>query len=46
MDLIKNPNQQKVVEYFDDLEEKIGTNAFMELIPVILTDRDPNFTDI
>ena len=46
MDLIKNPNQQKVVEYFDDLEEKIGTNAFMELIPVILTDGDPNFTDI
>ena len=46
IDLIKNPNQQKVVEYFDDLEEKIGANAFMELIPVILTDRDPNFTDI
>ena len=35
LDLIKNPNQQKVVEY-----------AFIELIPVILTDRDPNFTDI
>lgn len=46
LDLIKNPNQQKVVEYFDELEEKIGTGAFIELIPVILTDRDPNFTDI
>lgn len=46
LDLIKNPNQQKVVEYFDELEEKIGTDAFIELIPVILTDRDPNFTDI
>ena len=46
LDLIKNPNQAKVVEFFDELEERIGTNAFIELIPVILTDRDPNFTDI
>ena len=46
LDLIKNPNQEKVVEFFDELEEKIGTNAFIELIPVILTDRDPNLTDI
>ena len=46
LELIKNPNQEKVVEFFDELEEKIGTNAFIELIPVILTDRDPNFTDI
>ena len=46
LDLIKNPNQEKVVEFFDNLEEKIGTNAFIELIPVILTDRDPSFTDI
>lgn len=46
LDLIKNPNQEKVVEFFDDLEERIGTNAFIELIPVILTDRDPSFTDM
>ena len=46
LDLIKNPNQEKVVEFFDELEERIGTNAFIELIPVILTDRDPCFTDI
>ena len=46
LDLIKNPNQEKVIEFFDELEEKIGTNAFIELIPVILTDRDPNFADI
>ncbi len=46
LNLIKNPNQNKVVAFFDDLEEKIGTDAFIELIPVILTDRDPNFTDI
>ena len=46
LDLIKNPNQEKVVKFFDELEEKIGTDAFIEMIPVILTDRDPNFTDI
>ena len=46
LDLIKNPNQEKVVKFFDNLEERIGTNAFIELIPVILTDRDPSFTDI
>ena len=44
--LMKNPNQDKVIEFFDELEERIGTDAFKELIPVILTDRDPNFTDI
>lgn len=46
LDLIKNPNREKVVAFFDDLEERIGTDAFIELIPVILTDRDANFTDI
>lgn len=46
LDLIKNPNQEKVVTFFDDLEETIGTDTFIELIPVILTDRDSNFTDI
>lgn len=46
LSIIKNPNQDKVVEFFDELEEKIGIDAFKELIPVILTDRDPNFTDI
>ena len=46
LDLINNPNQMKVVQFFDELEEKVGTNAFIELFPVVLTDRDPNFTDI
>lgn len=46
LDLMKKPNQDKVVEYFDKLEERIGTNAFIELMSVILTDRDPNFTDM
>ena len=46
LDIITNPNTEKVVEFFDKLEERIGTDAFIELIPVILTDRDPVFTDI
>ena len=46
LDIIKNPNSAKIVKFFDDLEEKIGTEAFIELIPVILTDRDPCFSDI
>lgn len=46
LNLMYKPNQDKVVKFFDDIEERIGTNAFLELIPVILTDRDPNFTNI
>ena len=44
--IIKTPNSSKVVKYFDDLEEKIGLDNFKDLIPVILTDRDPCFNDI
>ena len=46
LDIINNPNSKKVVEFFDDLEDKIGTESFKDLIPVILTDRDPCFNDI
>lgn len=46
LNLIKKPNSTKVVEFFDKIEDKIGIEAFKEIIPVILTDRDPNFTDI
>lgn len=46
LEIVKNPNSEKVVEFFDKLEEKLGINTFKELIPVILTDRDPNFADI
>ncbi len=46
LDIIKNPDSNKVVKFFDELEEKIGTQNFLELIPVILTDRDPCFSDI
>lgn len=46
LDIIENPNSEKVVEFFDKIEEKIGIEAFKKLIPVILTDRDPNFSDM
>ena len=46
LDIISNPNSNKVIEFFDKLEEKIGTDNFKNLIPVILTDRDPCFSDI
>lgn len=46
LDIITNPDMDKVVNFFDSIEEKIGTEAFIELFPVILTDRDPCFADI
>ena len=46
LDIIENADSTKVVNFFDNLEEKIGTENFIELIPVILTDRDPCFSDI
>ena len=46
LDIINNPNSKKVVEFFDKLETAIGIDAFKDLIPVILTDRDPCFNDI
>ena len=46
LNLIKNPNSTKAVDFFDKIEDKIGIEAFKEIIPAILTDRDPNFTDI
>ena len=46
LDIITNPNSKKIVDFFDRIEEKIGTDNFIKLIPVILTDRDPCFNDI
>ena len=46
LDTINKPNSKKIVEYFDKLEDKIGIDAFRSLFHVILTDRDPNFSDI
>ena len=46
LDIINNPNSEKVVSFFDNLENKLGTDIFKNLFPVILTDRDPSFADI
>lgn len=46
LDIIKNPDSSKIVTFFDCLEEKIGIETFKDLIPIILTDRDPCFNDI
>ena len=46
LDIINKPNSNKVIEFFDKIEDKIGIDAFKTLFPVILTDRDPNFSDI
>jgi len=46
LNIINKPNSTKVVKYFDNIEEKIGIDLFKALIPIILTDRDPNFADI
>ncbi len=46
LDIIKNPDSSKVIKFFDELEKKIGPDNFIELIPVILTDRDPCMSDI
>lgn len=46
LDIINKPNSSKVIDFFDKLEESIETENFKNLIPVILTDRDPCFNDI
>ena len=46
LDIINKPDSAKVVEFFDNIENQLGIQAFKELILVILTDRDSNFADI
>lgn len=46
LNIINKPDSSKVVDFFDTIEKKFGTEAFKKIIPAILTDRDPNFTDI
>ncbi len=46
IDIIKDPNSDKVVKFFDSIEDTIGIENFKMLFPVILTDRDPCFADI
>jgi IS30 family transposase len=44
--LIEHKTSEKVVRYFDELEELIGLDKFKEVFPTILTDRDPCFADM
>ena len=46
IDIISNPSADKVVKYFDRLEENLGTEQFKKIFPFILTDRDPCFADV
>lgn len=44
--IVKDKNSEKVVEIFNELENKLGYTKFNEIFPSVLTDRDPCFTDI
>lgn len=43
--LIHKPNSSNVAEFFDNLELSLGTNVFTNIFQVILTDRDPCFSN-
>lgn len=42
---IRNKNASKVVEIFDYIQELLGIDTFKILFEVILTDREPSFSD-
>ena len=44
--IIENKNSEKVVNVFDELENRLGYEKFNDVFPSILTDRDPCFSDI
>lgn len=44
--IIERPNQEKVIELFNKIEEEIGIENFQKLFPAILTDRDVKFDNI
>ena len=44
--IIKDKNSEKIVDLFNELENKLGYEKFNEIFPSILTDRDPCFSDI
>lgn len=44
--IIKDKNSEKVVDLFNELENRLGYEKFNEIFPSILTDRDPCFSDI
>ena len=44
--IIENKNSKKVVDVFNNIQDKVGIDNFKLLFPAILTDRDPSFSDI
>lgn len=43
--LVENKNAEKVVNIFNEIENKIGIEKFRDIFGSILTDRDPCFAD-
>ena len=44
--IIENPNNQKVIDIFNNIENEIGFNNFLALFEAIVTDRDCKFNDV
>jgi len=44
--IIENKNSRKVVDVFNAFQDKLGIDGFKMIFPVLLTDRDPCFSDI
>ena len=43
--IVENKNASKVNDLFNHLETSLGTASFRKVFPVILTDRDPSFSN-
>lgn len=44
--IIKNPNNEKVIDIFNEIENSLGIDIFKNLFEAVLTDRDSKFSDI
>lgn len=44
--IIKNPDNNKVLSIFNNLEQELGINEFKKIFEAIVTDRDCKFNDI
>lgn len=44
--LVENRNSKKITDIFNTVQRRIGADNFQKLFPVILTDRDPCFSDM
>lgn len=44
--IIKNPDNDKVLKVFNELQESLGLDKFKELFEAVVTDRDCKFSNI